>query len=84
MLSGAGFESRRAVRVGKAGGERTRDASVSKHAPAPKVPANMCPPQLELAPCVLRLSRVTQLHRRDDLPKDMCWLRGDGWCLTTD
>ena len=29
-------------------------------------------------------SRVTRLHRRDDLPDDICWLRGDGWCLTTE
>ena len=27
--------------------------------------------------------RVTRLHRRDDLPEDICWLRGSGWCLTT-
>ena len=29
-------------------------------------------------------NRVTRLYRRDDLPEDVCWLRGDGWCLTTD
>ncbi len=28
--------------------------------------------------------RVTRLHRRGDLPDVVCWLRGDGWCLTTD
>ncbi len=55
MLSGAGLRLQRAVRVGEAGGERSRDASVSKHAPAPTVPANMRSPQLASAPCVLRL-----------------------------
>lgn len=29
-------------------------------------------------------SRVTRLHRRDDLPEAVCWLRGSGWCLTTE
>lgn len=27
-------------------------------------------------------SGVTHLHRRDDLPEEICWLRGEGWCLT--
>ena len=29
-------------------------------------------------------SRVRRLYRRDDLPDDICWLRGLGWCLTTE
>ncbi len=29
-------------------------------------------------------SGVTHLHRRDDLPEEICWLRGQGWCLTTE
>ena len=28
-------------------------------------------------------SRVTRLHRRDDLPDEVCWLRGSNWCFTT-
>ncbi|HZT88066.1 MAG TPA: hypothetical protein VFA12_08860 [Stellaceae bacterium] len=24
---------------------------------------------------------VTRLHRRDDLPDEQCWLRGNGWSL---
>jgi protein-L-isoaspartate(D-aspartate) O-methyltransferase len=24
---------------------------------------------------------VTRLYRRDDLPEERCWLRGEGWCL---
>jgi protein-L-isoaspartate(D-aspartate) O-methyltransferase len=29
-------------------------------------------------------SSVTHLHRHDDLPEEICWLRGQGWCLTTE
>jgi protein-L-isoaspartate(D-aspartate) O-methyltransferase len=25
--------------------------------------------------------KVTRLYRRDDLPEEDCWLRGEGWCL---
>jgi protein-L-isoaspartate(D-aspartate) O-methyltransferase len=25
--------------------------------------------------------KVTRLYRRDDLPEENCWLRGEGWCL---
>lgn len=26
-------------------------------------------------------SQVTRLYRRDDIPDEHCWLRGEGWCL---
>jgi protein-L-isoaspartate(D-aspartate) O-methyltransferase len=28
-----------------------------------------------------RVEEVTQLHRRDDVPDEDCWVRGKGWCL---
>jgi protein-L-isoaspartate(D-aspartate) O-methyltransferase len=29
-----------------------------------------------------RVQEVTRLYRRDDVPKEDCWLRGTGWSLT--
>jgi protein-L-isoaspartate(D-aspartate) O-methyltransferase len=28
-----------------------------------------------------RVEEVTRLYRRDDVPEEDCWVRGDGWCL---
>jgi len=28
-----------------------------------------------------RVQEVTRLYRRDDVPEEDCWLRGQGWCL---
>jgi protein-L-isoaspartate(D-aspartate) O-methyltransferase len=28
-----------------------------------------------------RLGEVTRLYRRDDVPEEDCWVRGQGWCL---
>jgi protein-L-isoaspartate(D-aspartate) O-methyltransferase len=28
-----------------------------------------------------RVREVTRLYRRDDVPEEDCWLRGNGWCL---